>query len=228
MAAAGAAAALPMSARAEGDSIFDMFSRNRALREADREGNIAAAEALIQTVEPILSYDTAYNLQYAISQYEPFVAAGGWEIVPQEVYGLVLGNSKKSVIALKRRLIQSGDMPPAERVNDVFDNELDKAVKTFQARHGLNPTGQVDEQTYYALIVPADVRLIQLRLNLARVGLITPTLSDRYVVINIPAATIEAVQGGSVERRHPAVVGKIDRQTPILHSKIHQISFNPY
>jgi len=70
--------ALPTALRAqEGESIFDMFSRNRVLRDADQSGNTAAAQALIETNEPILSYDTAYNLQLAISQYEPFVAAGG-------------------------------------------------------------------------------------------------------------------------------------------------------
>ena len=53
-------------------------------------------------------------------------------------------------------------------------------------------------------------------------------LSDRYVVVNIPAASIEAVEGGIVAQRHTAVVGRIDRPTPILNSKIQQINFNPY
>src|SRR5690606_14202569 len=105
---AGASLALPAAARAQdNESFFDMFSRNRVLRDADQGGNTIAAEALIATNEPILSFDTAYNLQLAIAQYEPFVAAGGWEEVPQEAYGLTLGNSKSAVIQLKRRLISS-------------------------------------------------------------------------------------------------------------------------
>jgi len=52
--------------------------------------------------------------------------------------------------------------------------------------------------------------------------------ADRYVVVNIPAASIEAVEAGQVAERHTAVVGRIDRQTPILDSKIQQINFNPY
>jgi len=55
-----------------------------------------------------------------------------------------------------------------------------------------------------------------------------PALADRYVVVNIPAAFIETVEGGMVQRRHTAVVGRIDRQTPILKSRIHQINFNPF
>ena len=51
---------------------------------------------------------------------------------------------------------------------------------------------------------------------------------DRYVMVNIPAAEIEAVENGRVRSRHTAVVGKIDRQTPILNSKIYELNFNPY
>ncbi|WDQ98043.1 L,D-transpeptidase family protein [Devosia sp. J2-20] len=221
--------ALPTALRAqEGESMFDMFERNRVLRDADRGGNTTAAEALIATNEPILSFDTAYNLQLAISQYEPFVAAGGWEEIPQEAYGLTLGNSKKSVIALKRRLISSGDMGMVDNVNDVFDADTDAGVRKFQARHGLNIKGQVDEATWYAMAVPASQRLQQLYLNYTRVQNMAAKLNPRYVVVNIPAATIEAVNDGMVEQRHTAVVGRVDRATPIMASKVSQINFNPY
>ncbi|WP_193336300.1 L,D-transpeptidase family protein [Devosia beringensis] len=226
---AGASLALPTALRAqEGESIFDLFDRNRVLRDADKGGNTMAAEALIATNEPILSFDTVYNLQMAIAQYEPFVAAGGWEEIPQEAYTLTLGNSTKAVIALKRRLISSGDMAMVENVNDVFDAATDAGVRKFQARHGLNITGQVDEATWYAMAVPAQQRLQQLYLNYTRVQALAPKLNPRYVVVNIPAATIEAVSDGMVEQRHTAVVGRVDRATPIMASKVSQINFNPY
>ncbi|MDB5622270.1 MAG: murein L,D-transpeptidase, partial [Devosia sp.] len=205
-----------------------MFSRNRTLREIDSSGNTAAAEALIATNEPILSFDTAYNLQLAISQYEPFVAAGGWEEVPQEAYGLSSGKNGRAAIALKRRLISSGDMALVENVDDMVDEVTDRGIRTFQARHGLIVNGKVDEPTWYALNVPAQTRLNQLYLNFQRVQNLAPNLSERYVVVNIPAATIEAVAGGMVEQRHVAVVGRVDRATPIMASKISQINFNPY
>lgn len=229
MALFGAATAIPNSLRAEeNDSIWDTFARNRILRDTDRNGNTAAALGTIDTIEPILSYDTAYNLQVAIQQYEPFVAAGGWPETPKEVFGLTLGNGRRSVIHLKRRLMSSGDMAYKKSMDDLFDEETDRGVRNFQARHGLIVTGQIDEPTFYALSVPADVRLNQLRLNAMRVQNLASHLSDRYVVVNIPAATIEAVEGGLVGQRHTAVVGRIDRQTPILTSRIQQINFNPY
>lgn len=210
------------------ESLTDMFTRGSVLRNADPTANTAAAAAMIATNEPILSYDTLYNLQLAISQYEPFVAAGGWEEVPQRAFKLNLGKSDPAVVQLKRRLISSGDMPLVEFANDMFDAETDRAVRVFQARHGLVVNGWVDEATWYALNVPAQTRLQQLYLNYTRVQRMAPQLTERYVVVNIPAATIEAVAGSMVEQRHTAVVGRVDRATPILASKIHQINFNPY
>src|SRR5690242_6499189 len=105
-AALGAVAAFPAASRA--DNIFDMMARNQVLKNTDRSGNTTAALSTLETNEPILSIDTANNLQAAIAQYQPFVAAGGWALLPKEVYGLILGNSRQAVIDLKRRLMSSG------------------------------------------------------------------------------------------------------------------------
>jgi murein L,D-transpeptidase YcbB/YkuD len=224
---AGASLALPAVVRGQ-ESVLDMMNRGNVLRNVDKDSNTAAAEALIATNEPILSFDTLYNLQLAISQYEPFVANGGWEQIPQEAFRLSIGKSGAPVIALKRRLISSGDMVLVPNVNELFDEATDRGVRTFQARHGLIVNGQVDEPTWYALNVDAATRLQQLYLNYTRVQNMSTKLNPRYVVVNIPAATIEAVNEGMVEQRHTAVVGRPDRATPIMASKISQINFNPY
>jgi murein L,D-transpeptidase YcbB/YkuD len=219
----------PTASLAAGDTIWDAFGKNRTVQDADIDGNTATARSLVDAVEPILSLDTAYNLQRAIQNYEAFVAANGnWEPPPREAFGLQLGESRRAVAALKRRLMINGDMELEKRVNDQFDEKLDAAVRLFQARHGLNINGHVDEATFYALSVPADYRLNQLRLNAQRIEFWASALSTRYVVVNIPAATIEAVEGAQVVQRHTAVVGKADRATPILNSNIHQVKFNPY
>lgn len=226
----GAALAMPAVARAaDEDSFWNIFSRKNTMRNVDQDGNTASAKSLVETIEPILSYDTAYNLQLAIQNYEAFVQANGtWDEPSRETFGLKLGESRRAAAQLKRRLMINGDMTVEKRVNDDFDDKLDAAVRLFQARHGLVINGTVDEATFYALAVPADYRLNQLRLNAQRIQQWAAALSDRYVVVNIPAATIEAVEGGQVVQRHTAVVGKVDRATPILNSKVHQVKFNPY
>lgn len=230
IAAMGAAAAIS-PARADGDSIWDMLNHNAVMKSANTDQNTTDALAIIDTPEPILSYDTEYNVQLAIQYYQKIVAAGGWEPPTKAWFNLSLGkDGATSISHLKRFLVLVGDMPPADRVNGTFDAATDLGLRKFQVRHGIIPSGKVDEPTFYALQVTADQRLAQLQLNSQRIQAMASALSstDRYVVVNIPAASIEAIEGGQVAQRHTAVVGRIDRQSPILDAKITQINFNPY
>ena len=50
---------------------------------------------LIDTIEPILSVDTAYNLEAAIANYEAFVQANGnWDEPTRETFSLKLGDGR--------------------------------------------------------------------------------------------------------------------------------------
>src|SRR6218665_1207896 len=155
MATVGAGLAMPSIVHAEDNEFWDVFNKERAIKNVDTEGNTATAKALIDTIEPILSYDTAYNLQAAIANYEAFVQANGnWAEPTRETFGLKLGDKRKAAAALKRRLMINGDMPLENKINDEFDAKLDAAVRLFQARHGLVINGQIDEATFYALPLP--------------------------------------------------------------------------
>ncbi|MCB1490536.1 MAG: L,D-transpeptidase family protein [Rhodobiaceae bacterium] len=176
---------------------------------------------------PLLGPHAVPALVAAIDRYQQIVAAGGWEPVPNGPT-LRVGVRNRNVAALRRRLATTGDLSVAFREGEVFDSYVEKAVKTYQTRNGITPTGVVDEATLNALNVPANARLAQLRSNLDRFAAMTEDPGERYVVVNIPGAEIEAVENGAVVSRHTAVVGKIDRQTPLLTSKIFEINFNPY
>lgn len=142
--------------------------------------------------------------------------------------GLRPGVRHGSVAVLRRRLELSRDLPQGYGYSPRYDRYVTHAVKNFQKRHGLSPTGVVGKSTIMALNVSASDRLRQLKLNLARLKTLSSSAAKKYVVVNIPAAQIEAVESDQVVSRHAAVVGKVDRRTPILRSNIHQINFNPY
>lgn len=231
VAAFGVSAAFATAARADSDSdsIWEILARNARKKEVNPDKNSTAALSIIDTPEPILSFDTANNIQQAIAYYQQVVQQGGWQPPSRQTYGLANGKDGRAVIELKRHLMLVGDMPAADHVNQNFDDATDLAVRKFQVRHGIIPNGKIDEPTFYALQVTAEQRLSQLQLNLLRVQAVAGNLTaDRYVVVNIPAASIEAVEAGIVAQRHTAVVGRIDRPTPILDSKIQQVNFNPY
>lgn len=176
---------------------------------------------------PIMSEQTLVHLENARSQYQNIVANRGWNIVPADKK-LRLGAVHNDVRKLRERLIISGDLPSSAGISNNYDTYVEGAVRGFQARHGLPADGVLGKFTYAALNVSAQVRLTQIETNLVRLKAMSGFLGDRYVMVNIPAAQIEAVEGTDVALRHTAIVGKTDRQTPILNSKIHEIILNPY
>ena len=176
---------------------------------------------------PTLSPSTAQTTETAVARYEQIVARGGWPVVPP-VERLRLGNKHPSVKALRARLAASGDLDPSAGGTDVFDSYVEAAVKRFQARHGLSIDGVLREQSFRALNVPAATRLEQLRLNVVRLRAMSGHLGPRFVVCNIPAAQLEAIEGDVVVSRHIAVAGKPDRPSPDINSRIVEINFNPY
>jgi len=176
---------------------------------------------------PTLSQQTVEHTGQAIAQYESIVSRGGWRPI-SAAEGLQLGNRHPEVMALRERLTAGGDLDPAAGMSDVFDSYVEAAVERFQVRHGLNADGVVRSHTLAAINVPAQTRLAQLRINLSRLRSLTGNLGNRFVVCNIPAAHIEAIQDGVAVSRHTAVVGKPDRASPEISSRIVEINFNPF
>lgn len=176
---------------------------------------------------PTLSPSTVDTTQVAVGQYEQIVARGGWPMVPP-MDRLRIGNRHPTVSVLRQRLAAGGDLDLAAGGGDVFDSYVEAAMKRFQARHGMNVDGVLRREAFDALNISAPIRLAQLKLNVNRLRDLTSHLSERFVMCNIPAAQIEAVEDGVAVSRHIAVVGKTDRQSPLIDSKIVEVNFNPY
>ncbi len=225
-ASAMAAAAIAGAARAE-DVIADFLNSPRRGNWNEQFDASVSQGGKVASNLPIFSPETVTYLEQAIAQYANIVGMGGWPIVPA-TKKLKLGVVDPDVEALRKRLMISGDLSTMAGISQAYDTYVDAAVKRFQARHGLPSDGVMGKYTYAAMNVSAPVRLGQLETNLVRLRSMSGFLGDRYVMVNVPAAQIEAVENGRVALRHTAIVGKIDRQTPILNSKINEIIVNPY
>jgi murein L,D-transpeptidase YcbB/YkuD len=180
-----------------------------------------------RSTTPILSPQTVSATEQAIAQYQAIAQRGGWQNVPGGAT-LKVGSRSGAVSALRQRLIVSSDLDAAAGNSQVFDSYVEAAVKRFQARHGISPTGVVSQQTFQALNVPVAMRLRQLETNLVRLRSYSGNLGARYVTANIPAAVVETVENGTVATHHIAGVGKIDRQSPVMQAKVLDINFNPF
>ncbi len=174
---------------------------------------------------PTISKANLAPTKAAVDRYAAIVASGGFPLVPEKE--MENGATNSAVGVLRQRLMVSGDLDAGSSFPNYFGNDLESGVKHFQASNGLAPTGVVDKRTLAALNVPADVRLKQLKTNLERLSELVKIVGKRYVLVNIPAAQIEAVENDTVISRHSGVVGKPDRPTPLLRSTIVELNFNP-
>ncbi|MBX3597201.1 MAG: L,D-transpeptidase family protein [Rhizobiaceae bacterium] len=214
----------------DGDPIREVLSSPRRGNwndTFDAQVSAGGSRAKVSTTLPIFSNETMSFTEQAIGQYRDIAAQGGWPQVPA-TKKLQLGVTDPDVQALRQRLIVSGDLAREAGVSQSFDTYVDAALRRFQTRHGLPADGVTGKYTFAAMNISAQVRLGQLETNLVRLQSIGTNLGQRYVLVNIPAAQVEAVENGRVVLRHTAIVGKIDRQTPVVNSKINEIVINPY
>ena len=223
---AASVAATPALAQAE-DPLNQLIQQNQ--RSGFGEGFDSASRTIRMPKAslPTLAPETVQHTEMAIARYEQVVAGGGWPMVPVNER-LRTGARNPALIQLRQRLKLAGDLDPAAVENDIYNSYVETAVRRFQARHGLSADGRPGKLTFDALNVPADQRLSQLKTNLARLRAFDTKQAARFVVCNVPAAQLEAIENGTVMSRHIAVVGKPDRPSPDINSRILEINFNPY
>lgn len=176
---------------------------------------------------PTLGPGTFVATMNAAEHYREIVEAGGWVPVPNAATLLKPGQRAPSVAALRRRLAITQDLAAEAQTGDVFDDVVMAGLRRFQLRHGLEETGLVGPHTLAELNVPASARLHQIRASATRLLGSRFPFGERYVTVNIPSATVEAVQGGTVARRYVAIVGKTDRPSPVVATRITTVNWNP-
>src|SRR6266850_2784766 len=226
--AAGAASLAATRAFAQSDDpLQQLIQQNQRGGLGESFDSTSRTIAMPKASLPTLSPATVQTTELAVARYEQVAAQGGWPMVPVNDR-LRVGARHPAVPPLRARLKIAGDLDPAAVENDVYDSYVEAAIRRFQARHGLSTDGRPGALTFNALNIPADQRLSQLKTNLARLRAFDTRNASRFVVCNIPAAQLEAIENGVVQSRHIAVAGKPDRPSPELNSKIVEINFNPY
>jgi L,D-transpeptidase YcbB len=137
------------------------------------------------------------------------------------------GTKSPTVVAIKKRLMYWNDMKKDSVFTNDYNKETVEAVKTFQWRHGLFPDGIIGTTTFDALNATKTQRIQQLRANLERWKWYASEFEKHYILVNIADYTLVVVKNNDTMRSHRVVVGKTDRKTPILSSKLNNILLNP-
>lgn len=168
------------------------------------------------------------GLKRSLRDHRALADAGGWPEVPPGPK-LVKGDRDPRVEAVRMTLAATGDLIVGEGDGDpaLFDEGLERSVKAFQIRHGLEPDGAVGIKTALTMNVPAAERLAQIRANLERWRWVTQDLGERYILVNVAGFNIEVVEAGREVLTMPAIVGRAYRQTPEFSGRMTYIEVNP-
>lgn len=180
--------------------------------------------ALSGDPEPTLQPDTFFATAKASERYSAIVDAGGW---PTDILAIGPGTKGPAVATLRKRLAIEGDLNAGEASGLAWDKAVTAAVKRFQARMGLRQTGIVSGATLKAINVPARVRFNQLASSANRLAGLNFSFDDRYVVVNLPSTSVEAVENGRVAHRYVAIVGDPEHPSPEISAQIQVINLNP-
>lgn len=201
------------------------------LEQAVRERNPAGVLHGLRPAQPEYA-----RLMAALAAYRGLDEVDAWPRLP-EGERLSPGEIGDRVPALRVRLaavpdvvIGPGERPALEAGDDPrrYDEDLARAVRAFQRRHGLKTDGVVGPATLAALNAsPAD-RIRQLEANMERWRWLPQELGDRHVLVNAADFQLVAVRDGEVELAMRAIVGRPYRRTPVFSDQITYIVFRPY
>lgn len=193
---------------------------------AKSTGALPVIAAVSQDPRPSVHPDVVRLTAEAAQRYAALAAQGGWQPLPADA-ALTPGIRSPLLPLLRYRLAAEGDLAGGDLAGEVYDPGVTAAVRRFQGRYGLKQTGAVGPATLKAMNVSAGDRARQLSATVERLGAAELPAGGRYVAVNIPSATVEAVQDGRVERRYVAVVGDPDHPSPTVEARIGAINFNP-
>ena len=168
------------------------------------------------------------DLKAALQRYRDIETLGGWPPLPDNMSAQAVDFGDQ-IALLRQRLSVSGDLSLQEIQGEKRYNKfLEEAVRRFQVRHGLPPTGRVDKQTLNELNVPAAVRIRQMELNLERWRWIPHEMGARHLLVNAADYRLTVVENGRPLWDMRVVVGRDYRSTPVFSADLQYLEINPY
>jgi murein L,D-transpeptidase YcbB/YkuD len=172
-------------------------------------------------------YKQYYLLRDALKKYYQLSESGGWEQIHTRLKKIQLKDSLPEIIAIKTRLVKTGELAVHDS-SMVFNEELLDAVKKFQENNGLESDGIIGAGVLTAMNVSVEKRIEQIMINMERCRWVPAQLSNEYLVVNIPDYKLYAFKGDSLLWDMNVVVGKALHKTVIFYGELKYVVFSPY
>ncbi|CAO5681748.1 MAG: hypothetical protein HEEMFOPI_00603 [Holosporales bacterium] len=117
------------------------------------------------------------------------------------------------------------------RVTDdfIFDESLKNAVQQFQKQNLFSITGIFDSKTCKALNQSFQDEVQMIEKNITRLKILKEKVQnkEKLVLINIPEFRLFCISENNIEKTINVIVGKMGRETNLMHDQISSILINP-
>lgn len=166
-------------------------------------------------------------LQKEKLRLQTLIEQGGWGPVVPGQGKLELGDEGPAVLALRNRLIAMGYMRRSAARS--FDLPLQKAVRAFQAAHGLEQDGVAGPGTLAEINRSVPDRLKSVIVALERERWLPRERGARHVLVNQTDFSAKIVDDGRITFETRAVIGKNsdDRRSPEFSDEMEHMVINP-
>lgn len=211
---------------------FDVSHKKLDLPQFVRERLVNGSDLRSELADIGPPFPSYQRLRAALLHYMELEKSGDGEKV-LDVGGVSPGGQYAGVAGLTNRLRLLGDLPDSVTIPPdakVYEGPLVDAVKHFQGRFGLQPTGELDYKTVVEMNVPLSDRIEQMRLALERYRWLPYQFKQPPIVINVPEFRLY----GFDEKNEVGLTMRVnvgedyDHQTPMFENNIQYIVFRPY
>jgi murein L,D-transpeptidase YcbB/YkuD len=169
--------------------------------------------------------NTAYKaLKDQLKKYYDIAKQGGWQPIATTTK-LKKGIASPAILSIKKRLQLTGEMPADS--TDVFNDQLENAVKTFQTSLGYTADGMISPALVKDLNVPVIKRIQQILINMDRMRWM-PEAEGNLILVNIPEFKLHVFEGKNKAFEMNVVVGKEGHNTMMFKGDLNQVVFSPY
>ena len=189
---------------------------------SDLQGALSGGSIAAYLVALPPAQDEYRALRTLLSRYRGIEAKGGWLNIP-DGGGDLTARTAQSSHERDRLLIEDETFSAdPSRVDGLRD-----AITRFQEHHGLSNDKHVGPTTLEALNVTVGDRIAQIEANMERWRWMPRTFEQRYVTVNVPSATLEVHDGGTVVLSSRVIVGRPTAPTPIVRALATALTVNP-
>jgi murein L,D-transpeptidase YcbB/YkuD len=169
-------------------------------------------------------------LKAEMARLKAVAARGGWVAVPAgPTASLDPGSTDPARVPVLRARLAAEDpaLAAAPDGGALYDRPLEEAVRRFQAAAGLEADGRVGRRTLALLNLPIEARIAQLRAALDMRRGVAAATPERRIEVNIPDYRLRVEEGGATILSMAVVVGRPDRATPVMRTRMVAAQFNP-